>query len=123
MVRYLFVAVLFFSAASCATLPKSFQTKDEIIAVGPGPEDMVIDTISEQPRILLSTNSRRKGEKDYGEIEAYYPETNKHKILKRVNEPAGLSFNHHPRVNAKKYRRWKCYSASGINQFLVLIRY
>ncbi len=94
MVRYLPIAVLFFTA-SCATLPKSFQTKDEIIAVGPGPEDMVLDTITEQPRILLSTNSRRKNEKDYGEIEAYYPETNTHKILKRVNEPDSLFFNPH----------------------------
>src|SRR5687768_3525801 len=82
MVQYLVALVLFFAASSCATLPKSFQTKDEIIVVGPGPEDMIVDTISEQPRILISTNSRRKGEPDYGEIEAYYPETNTRKILK-----------------------------------------
>lgn len=93
-VRYItFWGVLFIS--SCATLPKDFQTKDEIIAVGPGPEDMVVDTITEQPRILLSTNSRRKNETDYGEIETYYPATNTHKILKRINEPKDLLFNPH----------------------------
>ena len=95
MVRYLTVTVLFFAASSCVTLPKSFQSKDEIIVIGPGPEDMVIDTITEQARILISTSARRKAEKDYGEIEAYYPETNRHKILKRVNEPADLLFNPH----------------------------
>jgi hypothetical protein len=95
MIRSLPVALLLLFIASCATLPKSFQTKDEVITVGPGPEDMVLDTITEQPRILISCNARRKGMAEYGEIEAYYPETNQRRILKRVNEPADLSFNPH----------------------------
>src|SRR4051812_22251826 len=95
MIRILPVALVILFAASCASLPKSFQTKDEVIAVGPGPEDMVMDTITEQPRILISCNARRKGMIEYGEIEAYYPETEQRRVLKRVNEPDSLRFNPH----------------------------
>lgn len=81
--------------ASCATLPKSYQTKDEVIPVGIGPEDMVVDSITEEPRLLLSCSARRKDEKDYGEIYVYYPETGANRILKRTGEPQDLSFNPH----------------------------
>lgn len=83
------------SIASCATLPKSYQTNDEVIAVGIGPEDMVVDSITEQPRLLLSCSARRKDEKDYGEIYVYYPETGANRILKRTGEPQDLAFNPH----------------------------
>jgi len=95
MNRSLFVLISLCLFSSCITLPKTYQTKDEIIAVGPGPEDMIVDTITEEPRILLSCNSRRKTEKDYGEIYVYYPATGTNKTLKRTGEPAGLSFNPH----------------------------
>ncbi len=92
-----FISVLFVfaSLASCVSLPKAFQTKDEIITTGIGPEDMVVDSTTEQPRLLLSCSARRKSEKDYGEIYVYYPETGGNKILKRSNEPTDLSFNPH----------------------------
>ena len=80
--------------SSCATLPKQLQTKDEVITVGYGPEDVVVDTITEQPRILISCNSRRKTEPYYGEINAYYPATKQVTVLKRT-EPKGLSFYPH----------------------------
>ncbi|MDB5282625.1 MAG: Arylesterase, partial [Bacteroidota bacterium] len=88
------IAVILFSISSCATLPKQFQTTDEIIPVGYGPEDMVVDTITEQPRLLISCNSRRKTEPYYGEINVYYPDTKQVKILKRT-EPKGLPFYPH----------------------------
>jgi len=72
-----------------------FQTKDEIITTAIGPEDMVVDSITEQPRLLLSCSARRKSEKQYGEIFVYYTETATNKILKRTNEPNGLLFNPH----------------------------
>jgi hypothetical protein len=75
-------------------LPKQYQATDEIIKTGPGPEDMVVDTISEQPRILISCNSRRKAEPYYGEINIYYPATGQVKVLKRT-EPEGLHFYPH----------------------------
>lgn len=95
MIRYVIVALILATTASCVTLPKSYQTKDEVITVGIGPEDMVVDSITEQPRLLLSCSSRRKSEKDYGEIYVHYTQTGEHKILKRSNEPAGLAFNPH----------------------------
>lgn len=94
MVRYVFF-LLSLTVASCATLPKSYQTTDEVIAVGPGPEDMVVDTITEEPRILISCNSRRDNEKEYGEIEVFYTGSGARKVLKRVNEPDSLFFNPH----------------------------
>jgi hypothetical protein len=95
MIRYVTVALILATTASCVTLPKSHQTKDEVITVGIGPEDMVVDSITEQPRLLLSCSSRRKSEKDYGEIYVHYTQTGEHKILKRSNEPAGMAFNPH----------------------------
>lgn len=81
--------------SSCATLPKQLQTKDEVIAVGPGPEDAVVDTISEQPRILISCNARRKDEAHYGEIMVYYPNGGKTHLLSRANEPKDFLFTPH----------------------------
>lgn len=95
MIRFLFSTIVLFTASSCATLPKSYQTKDEIIPVAIGPEDMMIDSITENPRLLLSCSSRRKTEANYGEIYVYYPETGGNKLLKRLSEPADLSFNPH----------------------------
>lgn len=94
MTRLLYF-LLVLLASGCATLPKSYQTADEIIATGPGPEDMVIDSITEQPRLLISCNQRRDGQPDYGEVLVYYPENGKTKILKRKGEPADLLFNPH----------------------------
>lgn len=95
MFRFYPIALALLFITSCATLPKSYQTADEIIAVGPGPEDMVLDTITEQPRLLISCNQRRNNLPDYGEVYVYYPESGKNKILKRTGEPAGLIFNPH----------------------------
>jgi hypothetical protein len=79
---------------ACTALPKQYQTKDQIISVGPGPEDMVVDTISERPRIIISCNQRRDGQPYYGEINLYYPATGEVKIMKR-HEPSDLHFYPH----------------------------
>lgn len=88
------VFLLLFTA-SCYTLPKSYQTQDEIVSVGPGAEDMIVDTLNGEPRILISCNQRRKGLPHYGEINAYYPLTGLVKVLKRSAEPDDLVFNPH----------------------------
>ncbi len=90
-----YLPILLVAISSCVALPKNFQTKDEIITTAIGPEDMVFDSITEEPRLLLSCSARRKSEKDYGEIYVYYPETGTNKILKHSNEPSDLSFNPH----------------------------
>ena len=81
--------------SSCASLPKNLtDNKTEIVKVGAGPEDMVADTITEIPRILISCNARRKGDAYYGEINAYYPSTAKVAVIKRF-EPAAIHFYPH----------------------------
>ena len=86
--------ILLLGISSCATLPRQYQTKDEIIPVGPGPEDMVIDTVSEQPRILISCNARRTNDPYYGEINVYYPSTGQVKVIQR-HQPDGFTFCPH----------------------------
>lgn len=93
--KYLFFPALLLLISSCATLPKNYQTKDEVITTGPGPEDMILDTSTGTARILISCNERREGKTDYGEINVYYPATGKIEILKRLNEPAGFTFQPH----------------------------
>lgn len=93
--KNLFFPIMLLFISSCATLPKSYQTKDEVIATGPGPEDMILDNSIGVTRILISCNERRDGKADYGEINAYYPETGKIEILKRSNEPTRFFFQPH----------------------------
>ena len=79
-----YLLILLLGISGCATLPKSSANPDkQILTVGPGPEDMVIDTITEQPRLLISCNARRKGDPYYGEINAYYLGNGTIRVLKR----------------------------------------
>lgn len=90
-----YLLLLLLVICSCATLPKNVADKNEqIVAVGPGPEDMVVDTISGEPRLLISCNARRKGDAYYGEINVYYINTGKVVVLKR-EEPADIKFCPH----------------------------
>lgn len=88
------LAIVATFVSSCATLPKEYQTKDEVIKTGPGTEDLVIDSLGGRQRILVSCSERRDST-HYGEINAYYPATGEVKILQRVKEPAGLVFQPH----------------------------
>lgn len=94
MKRLLVCIAVAVALSACVALPKAYQTKDEVISVGPGPEDMVMDTISEQPRLLVSCNARRQGQPYYGEINVYYPATGQVRILPR-HEPEELQFYPH----------------------------
>ncbi len=95
MQKIVYIAAFLLAVSSCATLPKSKANSDtKIITVGPGPEDMVIDTITDQPRLLISCHARRKDDPFYSEINAYYPADGSVHILKR-HEPASLYFAPH----------------------------
>ena len=87
--------VLAFSA--CTTALPVVQHRNSVkINVGPGPEDIVLDTLSTyRPRILASCAQRRIGKPDYGEICEVNLENDNYKILKRTNEPAGMVFHPH----------------------------
>ena len=91
----LFYLGLLLVISSCATLPKNMADKNtQVVTVGPGPEDAVLDTITEQPRLLISCHARRTGDPFYSEIYAYYPADGSVHVLKR-REPAGLYFGPH----------------------------
>lgn len=62
---------------------------------GYGPEDLVLDSLHNPPRILVSCSSRRPEYPKYGEIEAFIPETGARTILTRTGEPKGLVFRPH----------------------------
>ncbi len=66
----------------------------EKIEVGPGPEDMVLDTLS-GPRLLISCSARRDELKPYGEIEALDLLSMERKILTRHKQPDSLIFRPH----------------------------
>ena len=65
------------------------------IEVGPGPEDMVLDTLGSSPRLLISCAARRDMHKPYGEIISYDLESGSGKVLARELEPSDLVFNPH----------------------------
>ena len=65
------------------------------IVTGPGPEDMVLDTLHGKERLLISCTARREGQEAYGEIESIDLENPGRKVLVRLNEPDSLLFRPH----------------------------
>lgn len=88
----LFVIIIM---ASCASLPKNSDNATRQIKCGPGPEDIVLDSTSSSPRLLISCNARRKGEAYLGEIMEYRFDGQEAKALPRIDEPTGYVFNPH----------------------------
>ncbi len=81
---------------SCAKLPESTTLSYQKIEVGPGPEDLVLDTlVSTSPRLLISCASRRKNDNPHGEIWSYKLTEGTVDIMPRFNEPEGLIFRPH----------------------------
>lgn len=77
------------------TFAASAQTPIKLLPTGYGPEDMVIDSMSNPPRLLISCASRRTEYPKYGEIESMDPAKGTRQIIKRIGEPAGLVFRPH----------------------------
>lgn len=77
-----------------ASLPEGGEREGEKIEVGPGPEDMVLDTLY-GTRLLISCSARRDEYRPYGEIEALDLLTMERKILVRHREPDSLIFHPH----------------------------
>lgn len=88
-------AALTFQA--CAPLPHATQhTAFTSIPVAQGPEDMVVDRMSAQPRILLSCGAHRmKENRPDGYILAYTPASDRVDTLTRLGAPAGQVFQPH----------------------------
>jgi len=68
---------------------------EQIIETGPGPEDLIIDTLTSYPRLLIATSSRRDQMKQYGEIEELRIDNLNHRIMERRDEPTGMSIGPH----------------------------
>lgn len=90
------IALLLSVSSYAQNKPVNSNYCTQKIDVGFGPEDIVIDTISnpEQPKLLVSCNARRKTEKDQSDIFVYDINTQKASPIQRI-EPAGLCFNPH----------------------------
>lgn len=65
------------------------------IPLKPGPEDMVLDTLSGEPGLLISCCGRREADKPYGEIVRYNLNSGEQMVLERHNEPEGILFRPH----------------------------
>lgn len=94
-----FILSVFFIVAltGCVKLPTPTDYPSTKIITGPGPEDMVMDSLTNRsnPRLLVSCASRRKSEQQHGEIWAVNLKTDEATILPRRGEPAGLGFRPH----------------------------
>jgi arylesterase / paraoxonase len=69
--------------------------QEETIYIGPGTEDIVLDTLNGQQRLLVSCSQRRKDLPKFGEIVALNIKDNSKDTLVRTGEPADLSFHPH----------------------------
>jgi len=91
----LLLIVLLIFALSCTHEPLFFGESPERIQVGPGPEDMVIDSLFGPARLLVSCMGRREEHKPYGEIISYEFHSGIQKTMIRFNEPDDLKFKPH----------------------------
>lgn len=95
MIRILLVTALVFSSFCCSALPETPGVTAEKIQVKPGPEDMVIDSLHGEARLLISCSGRREEHKPYGEIISYGLHSGVQKEMIRYNEPGDLLFKPH----------------------------
>jgi len=80
----------------CCPLKQAIgQTVVERIPLKPGPEDMVLDTLYNDPALIISCCGRRETDKPYGEMVLYNLLTKEQVVMKRLNEPSGILFRPH----------------------------
>lgn len=93
MFKHLYFIIFFTITFTAAAQPPKLI--EEKIAIGPGTEDIVLDTLNSAERLLISCNQRRPGLPHFGEIVALDLSSNTKDTLTRTGEPAGLVFNPH----------------------------
>lgn len=79
----------------CLTPGARGQHVVDRIPLQPGPEDMVLDTLHEEPCLLISCCGRREADKPYGEIVRYNLLSGEQMVLERRNEPEEIRFQPH----------------------------
>jgi hypothetical protein len=74
---------------------RAFVTETEVITVGPGPEDILIDSTTGIVRLLISCSERRDKKPAFGEIQSMDFETKVITTLPRENHPDSIPFHPH----------------------------
>lgn len=90
---FFLIAQVAFSQQPSSGFPGRVSAQN--IKVGPGPEDMIYDTLSGGQRIIVSCAQRRKGEPEYGGFWSIDPKTLVSKELTRDGEPEDLGLHPH----------------------------
>lgn len=80
--------------AACSRLPINTVSDTKQITVGPGPEDMVVDSTWGTQRLLVSCNERRL-DTVFGEIFEVKLSDNSVRVIPRKNTPDDIVFNPH----------------------------
>jgi arylesterase/paraoxonase len=88
------LGTILFCSMACSPATADSLSEGIRIEVGPGPEDMVLDTLH-TPRLLISCSARREEYKPYGEIESLDLLSMERQILTRYNEPDSILFHPH----------------------------
>jgi hypothetical protein len=91
----LFLLLITLVMQGCYKTPILSEAHWERISVGPGPEDMILDSLHGDPRLIISCSSRREGEESYGEIVSLDLTTGKLVELTRHNETGEVLFRPH----------------------------
>ncbi len=93
--RCILFAFITLTIQSCNNVPAISEAAVTKIEVGPGPEDMVLDTLSGDPRLIISCTARRDPHKPYGEMVSLNLRTGAQMEMIRYNEPSELRFHPH----------------------------
>lgn len=90
------LATLALSLWACAEMKSTRPVlHEERLTTGPGPEDMVLDTLHGEARLILSCTARRESQEPFGEIMSLNPDNGRVNALIRHGEPAGMVFRPH----------------------------
>ncbi len=88
MIKKVFLAIFF-------GIFIGYANGQQKIEVGPGPEDMVLDTLTGENRLIIACSARRDNEPDFGEIIGLKLTDETTFVFKRLYEPDGLIFRPH----------------------------
>ena len=94
----LFLLAVSLSAwVGCVKMPAYTTYPTQKITTGNGPEDMVMDSLTDRtsPRLLVSCSARRKTEQSHHEIWTVDLKTDQAQLLPRKGEPEGIGFKPH----------------------------
>lgn len=80
---------------SCGISQLGREWPSQRVPVGAGPEDLVLDTLTSQPRLLVSCDARRASEPPAAGIWALDLTTRQSRELPRLGEPESLVFHPH----------------------------